>query len=317
MKKLLGIFIGSWLALSAVPAFANCSYTANAPALQQGTGPCSMDLNGNLRVISSGSGGSAGSVTAAGVNGTVAQAVQGINGGVPLPVVQSDVTASNSLNLTSTSNVLVLPIAQGQSTLTLGLVGLTGSGATVVFEVLGNNTGTIWSQVAYTNASGSVGSISLAATDISGIRFNVAGYQSFRVRVSTAGTGSVTVNSNITTGISLVGLSPGANTIGIVGVAGALFTPIHVTGTTSATAGVSSTVVAASTVTRGIVLQNTCSTAEWFSSSVAAGTALTATNSMTLAAGASFTTPDWYPISGAWTIASATAAACTYVADYK
>jgi hypothetical protein len=35
---------------------------------------------------SSGGGGSTGSVTAAGTNGTLAQAVQGINGGVPLPI---------------------------------------------------------------------------------------------------------------------------------------------------------------------------------------------------------------------------------------
>lgn len=41
---------------------------------------------GEPYTASGGGGGSAGSVTAAGVNGTVAQAVQGITGGVPVPV---------------------------------------------------------------------------------------------------------------------------------------------------------------------------------------------------------------------------------------
>jgi hypothetical protein len=47
----------------------------------------SVDSTGALRVSSGGGGGgSSGSVTAAGVNGTSAQAVQGISGGVPMPV---------------------------------------------------------------------------------------------------------------------------------------------------------------------------------------------------------------------------------------
>lgn len=93
--------------------------------------------------------------------------------------------------------------------------------------------------------------------------------------------------------------------------------PTHTSGTTSATAGVSSTISAAGSLSRGMVVQNTCGTAEWLSSSVAVATPLTQLNSITLAPGAIFITPDWYPVSGAWTIASATAVACTYSADFK
>lgn len=45
--------------------------------------PLQLDANGALKVTSGGSAASGGSVTAAGTNGTQAQAVQGINGGVP------------------------------------------------------------------------------------------------------------------------------------------------------------------------------------------------------------------------------------------
>jgi hypothetical protein len=50
-------------------------------------GHLTRDVNGNLCVTGgSGGGGSSGSITAAGTNGTTAQAVQGINGGVPVAI---------------------------------------------------------------------------------------------------------------------------------------------------------------------------------------------------------------------------------------
>lgn len=88
-------------------------------------------------------------------------------------------------------------------------------------------------------------------------------------------------------------------------------------GTTAATAGTPSTFSAAGAFSHGFVLQNTCGTAEWFSVSLTVGTTLTAVNSLTLAPGATFTSPDWYPISGAIQVASATAVACTFVGFYK
>jgi len=63
------------------------------------------DSNANLIDPATGTGGggsgSTGSVTAAGTNGTVAQAVQGINGGVPVPV-SGAVTASTAQRATIT-----------------------------------------------------------------------------------------------------------------------------------------------------------------------------------------------------------------------
>lgn len=61
------------------------------------------DSNANLIDPATGTGGggsgSTGSVTAAGTNGTVAQAVQGINGGVPVPI-SGAVTASTAQRAT-------------------------------------------------------------------------------------------------------------------------------------------------------------------------------------------------------------------------
>lgn len=54
MKKLLGLVLGMGLLALTTPAFANCNATSGTPALQAGTQPCSMDLNGNLRVLESG-----------------------------------------------------------------------------------------------------------------------------------------------------------------------------------------------------------------------------------------------------------------------
>jgi hypothetical protein len=87
--------------------------------------------------------------------------------------------------------------------------------------------------------------------------------------------------------------------------------------TTAATAGTPSTIAAAGVITKGFTLQNNCTTAIWWSNSLAAGTTLSASNSMGLAAGASFTSPDWWPPSGALIVASQTAFACAVGAAYK
>lgn len=105
MKKIL--LTGSLLLGLPGVAWANCNATANAPALTPGTQPCSMDLSGNLRVSGGGSGGSTGSVTAAGTNGTLAQAVQGINSGVPVGIqggtANTVVSSTNPLPITIVS----------------------------------------------------------------------------------------------------------------------------------------------------------------------------------------------------------------------
>jgi hypothetical protein len=87
--------------------------------------------------------------------------------------------------------------------------------------------------------------------------------------------------------------------------------------TTAATAGTSSTVAAAAAITRGFSIENNCTTAIWWSNAVAVGTALSGSNAMSLAAGASFTTPGWWAPSGALTVASQTVAACAVSAEYQ
>lgn len=227
-----------------------------------------------------------------------------------------DLSQTISLNLASTANTTVVPVPPGSAVFRFTTLGITGSGGAV--SVSGQTLSGVWSPLTLNN---STPALTGGNTTIDANNNWVAayGFTALRFNVVVAGTGTVTITTNFSnsppTAVSL--LPPLSGIFGSFNVAGNASTATHVTGTTSATAGVSSTVVAAAGVTKGIVLQNTCGTAEWFSSSVTVGTALTATNSMTLAPGASFITPDWYPISGAWTIASATAVACTYVADYK
>ena len=73
-----------------------------------------------------GGGGASGSVTAAGVNGLLAQAVQGITGGVPINVTE-DVDATTSGTLTGSGNFAVSCLVKG----------------TVTFQVTGTWTGSI------------------------------------------------------------------------------------------------------------------------------------------------------------------------------
>jgi hypothetical protein len=87
--------------------------------------------------------------------------------------------------------------------------------------------------------------------------------------------------------------------------------------TTAATAGTSSTIAAAATITRGFSLSNNCTTAIWWSNTVAVGTALSGSNAMSLAPGLTFTTPGWWAPAGALTVASQTAAACAVSAEYQ
>lgn len=124
MNKFLGVLLSLGLGLGfcvfAIPAMANCSATANAPALTPGIQPCSMDLSGNLRVSTTGGAGSNGSITAAGTNGTLAQAVQGITGGVPLPASPTaSITGgtSTTVGIVTTATTNPLLIKNSQSTL--------------------------------------------------------------------------------------------------------------------------------------------------------------------------------------------------------
>lgn len=171
-----------------------------------------------------GGAGSTGSVTSAGANGTSAQAIQGINGGVPVPVLaagsgsqEQDVRASNTLNAATANAAVTLPI-NGQATVGLTFTGLAASGATVTFEQ-SNDGGATWTGINEVNAGTGVPS---ATRNTDGqTRVAVQGRTNLRTRVSTPGTGTITVASNISVREGLVALAsplpPGANSIGTIG----------------------------------------------------------------------------------------------------
>lgn len=191
-----------------------------------------MDRNGIFCTTAGaggGGGGSTGSVTAPGTSGTAAQAIQGINGGVPVPVTGSfsaaaapgsqeqDVRASTTLNAATANAAVTIPI-NGQGTVGFTFTGLTASGATLAYEQ-SNDTGTTWTGINEVNAGTGVPS-STRTTD-GQTRVSVSGRTNLRVRVSVAGTGTITVAYNISVREGLMTLAsplpPGTNPVGFAG----------------------------------------------------------------------------------------------------
>jgi len=122
-----------------------------------------------LVVSGGGGGGSSGSVTAAGVSGTLAQAVQGITGGVPVPTLSSVPVASSATILALTTNATgaTFTAFTAQACTALDIVNNTGTtveyrrgGAGVAMQI---PTGTARMVIAITNAS----QISVRRTDTS------------------------------------------------------------------------------------------------------------------------------------------------------
>lgn len=224
------------------------------------------DAAGN--VVSSfggGGGGGGGSVTAAGTNGSLAQAIQGINGGVnvgvsaaswPLPTgaataaaqatgnaslvsldtktpalvnggrpvtvlnqtapgsMEQDVRTSGTLNA-ATLNAAVTTAINGQGTVGYTFTGLTGTGATLTYEQSIDG-GTTWTGINAVNRG--TGVPEATRTTDGQIALSATGRTTIRVRVSTAGTGTITVATNVSVreGIFSLGspLPPGSNDVG-------------------------------------------------------------------------------------------------------
>lgn len=125
-----------------------------------------------------------------------------------------DRVLGGSLVLTSTSNAVTVNLSSAEATTAFQVVGLTGSGATLVSEA-SRDGGTTWST---TTCNASI--VSTYTTD-GGVRCNTAGFTNVRLRVLVAGTGSATVSYNAISGTGLVELSQplpaGSNAIGSVG----------------------------------------------------------------------------------------------------
>jgi hypothetical protein len=79
-------------------------YNSSAPTLTNGQfAPVQLDASGNLKVnVVTGGGSTGGSVTAAGTNGTVAQAIQGITGGIAVPVSGTFYQATQPVSIATT-----------------------------------------------------------------------------------------------------------------------------------------------------------------------------------------------------------------------
>jgi hypothetical protein len=154
-----------------------------------------------------GGGGSSGSVTAAGTNGTLAQAVQGITGGVPIPTTSTDTTASGSI---TTSGTVAIASA-GKGTVAFTVTG-TWVG-TIVIEIFD---GTNWNATSYVAlASGNTANSFTANT--SG-QINCVGYAQTRLRGATLSSGTANVHFTASEKVATVMLDnplpAGSNNIG-------------------------------------------------------------------------------------------------------
>lgn len=111
------------LAVACFPAVASAQPFQRLPS-GCGTAPTGagnsqpyLDNNGNLCVSSAGGAGSSGTITPAGTNGTTAQAVQGINGGVPEATKPGPVTiVPLDVSTVTTGGTAVTALAAGHRT---------------------------------------------------------------------------------------------------------------------------------------------------------------------------------------------------------
>lgn len=240
------------------------------------------------------------------------QSVSAIPSVLPLPVVQSNVTATQSLSAATVGGAITLANT-GAGTLSVTLAGLTASGATVAF-LASDNGGASYYAVGGLN--GAANTRYTTATADGSYTFSVAGRTAIQISVSVAGTGTITAGYTASVGVRVVTVDTSLASPLYVQIApspGGTMKAINVT--TAATAGTSSTL--ANGVTRGFEFKNEGTTACFWSNALAAGTALSATNAQQIAAGASFTSPDWWAPTGfPLTAAATTTTACILSGHY-
>lgn len=186
--------------LTAGPAFAqnllSGKVTTGTPTFVNDQNvPLQLDATGALKVTGGTGGGGASTVAGS---------------------MEQDVRATGTLNAATLNAAITTPI-NGQATVGYAFTGLTGTGATLTYEQSIDG-GATWTGINAVNRGTGVpeatrttdGQIALSATGRTGIR----------VRVSTAGTGTITVATNVSVreGIFSLGspLPPGANAIGSV-----------------------------------------------------------------------------------------------------
>lgn len=129
---------------------------------------------------------------------------------------EQDVRSSGSLAAGTANAAITIPV-NGQSTVGFAIAGLAASGATLTFEQ-SNDGGTTWTGINEVNAG--TGVLSGTRTTDGQARISVSGRTAVRLRVSAAGTGTISVvwNVSVREGIMSLGspLPPGSNALGSV-----------------------------------------------------------------------------------------------------
>lgn len=138
----------------------------------------------------------------------------------PTSTASSDTRATGQTINAATLNAAVsVALPGGQGALGFAVSGLTASGATLTAEG-SNDGGTTWSAV-NTTAPGS-GTLSQTVTSDGQFRVNASGHTNVRLRVSSTGTGTITVayTASAATGLTMLSapLPAGTNTLGNVGI---------------------------------------------------------------------------------------------------
>jgi hypothetical protein len=186
--------------------------TANA-GTNMSTAALALESGGNLATL-------AGTVSAGKILVTPAQATASslnatVVGTGTFAVQQPDVRATGQTINSATANAAyTVNLANAEGIVGFQVTGLTASGATLTIEATVD--GTTWNS---TNGFGSSsGSLFSTLTTDQGFRVNVGGRIGVRLRVSSIGTGTITVASSASSANDLVGISSplptGSNTIG-------------------------------------------------------------------------------------------------------
>lgn len=141
-----------------------------------------------------------------------------VSGSSTVNVVQPDVRAvGQSINSAVPSAAVTVPVVNGEGSASFSVVGLTASGATLTIEG-SDDGGSTW--FAANGVAGSTGTLFTTFTTDQSFRVNAGGRTNLRLRVSSVGSGTISVAYNVTVASSLTVLSSpipsGANLIGAV-----------------------------------------------------------------------------------------------------
>ncbi len=134
------------------------------------------------------------------------QTISAMPGTLPLPTLQGNVTSTQAFSAGTVGSGIVLGNA-GAGTLSVTLVGLGASGATVAFSA-SDNGGVSYYPVG--GLSGSANARTTVAAADGSYTFSVAGRTAIQIAVSVAGVGSITAGYTTSAGVRVVTLDSSA-----------------------------------------------------------------------------------------------------------